>query len=92
MAAGDDAFDIALDTREVLADSILGPLARGALERVAPGLDPEEAIPPITRGLFGLPSPLAVPKLERIYFRCCQHCLTFALCIHNKRCCAAPST
>ncbi|KAK9916210.1 hypothetical protein WJX75_000066 [Coccomyxa subellipsoidea] len=66
---GDDAFDIALDTREVLANSILGPLARGALERVAPGLDPDEAIPPITRGLFGLPSPLAVPKLERIYFR-----------------------
>ena len=38
MAAGDDAFDIALDTREVLADSILGPLARGALERRLRGL------------------------------------------------------
>lgn len=68
--AGDDAFDVALDTSELLADSILGPLARGALERVAPGLDPEEAVPPITRGLFGLPSPLPLPKLERIYFRC----------------------
>ena len=65
-----------MDTREVLADSIMGPLARGALERVAPGLDPEEAVPPITKGLFGLPSPVAVPKLERLYFRCRHPCLT----------------
>ncbi|CAL8466723.1 g6259 [Coccomyxa elongata] len=66
---GDDAFHLALDTREILDNPILGPLSRGALERVAPGLDPEEAVPPITRGLFGLPSPIALPKLERIYFR-----------------------
>ncbi|BDA40991.1 probable acyltransferase-like protein At1g54570, chloroplastic [Coccomyxa sp. Obi] len=66
---GDDAFDLALDTREILENPILGPLSRGALERVAPGLDPEEAVPPLTRGLFGLPSPIALPKLERIYFR-----------------------
>ena len=81
--AGDDAFDLALDTREILENPILGPLSRGALERVAPGLDPEEAVPPITRGLFGLPSPIALPKLERIYFRwrlspkqsqCCKSC------------------
>lgn len=67
--AGDDAFDLALDTREVLSNGILGPLAAGALQRVARGIDPEEAVFPITKGLFGLPSPVPVPKLERIYFR-----------------------
>lgn len=68
--AGDDAFDIALDTDDILGNAFLGPLARGAVERVAPGLDPEEALFPITRGPLGLPSLLPLPKLERLYFRC----------------------
>lgn len=66
---GDDAFDLALDTEEVLRNPILGPLAAGTLERFAPGLDPREALFPITKGLFGLPSPVPIPKLERLYFK-----------------------
>ena len=67
--SGDDAFDIALDTDELLQNPILGPLARGAIERVAPGLDPDEALFPLTRGPLGLPSLVPLPKLERLYFR-----------------------
>ena len=66
---GDDAFDLALDTEEVLRNPILGPLAAGTIERFAPGLDPREALFPITKGPFGLPSPVPIPKLERLYFK-----------------------
>ena len=59
-----------MDTGEILANPLLGPLARGAIERVAPGLDPDEALFPITRGPLGLPSLVPVPKLERLYFKC----------------------
>ena len=69
-AAGDDAFDLALDTEELLQNPVLGPLAAGTLERFAPGLDPREALFPVTRGPFGLPSPVPVPRLERLYFKC----------------------
>ena len=70
---GDDAFDIALDTDEVLSDPVLGPLARGFSKQVFKGTpleDSEDAILPITKlpGL-GLPSLLPLPKLERLYFR-----------------------
>ena len=68
-AAGDDAFDLALDTEELLRNPVLGPLAAGTLERFAPGLDPREALFPVTRGPFGLPSPVPIPKLERLYFK-----------------------
>ena len=69
-AAGDDAFDLALDTEELLQNPVLGPLAAGTLERFAPGLDPREALFPVTRGPFGLPSPVPIPRLERLYFKC----------------------
>ena len=67
--AGDDAFDLALDTEELLQNPVLGPLAAGTLERFAPGLDPREALFPVTRGPFGLPSPVPIPRLERLYFK-----------------------
>lgn len=71
---GDDAFDIAMDTDEVLANPLLGPLARRVTNQVFKGTPLEgsdDAVTPITKlpGL-GLPSPLPLPKLERLYFRC----------------------
>lgn len=70
---GDDAFDIAMDTSEVLADPVLGPLARRVSQWVFKGTPLEgsdDAISPITKlpGL-GLPSLVPLPKLERLYFR-----------------------
>ena len=71
---GDDAYDIAMDTDEVLANPLLGPLARRLTDRVFRGTPLEgsdDAVTPITKlpGL-GLPSLLPLPKLERLYFRC----------------------
>ena len=40
--AGDDAYDLLLDTDEVLDNPLLGPLVRGALRVAAPNLDPAE--------------------------------------------------
>lgn len=70
---GEEAFDIALDTDEILADPVLGPLARAASNRVFKGSPLEgspDAIGPIIK-LPGteLPSLLPLPKLERLYFR-----------------------
>ena len=53
----------------MLRNPFLGPLAAGTIERFAPGLDPREALFPITKGPFGLPSPVPIPKLERLYFK-----------------------
>lgn len=70
---GDDAYDIAMDTDEVLANPLLGPLARTVTSRVFRGTPLEgsdDAVSPITKlpGL-GVPSLLPLPKLERLYFR-----------------------
>ena len=43
--AGDDAYDLLLDTDEVLDNPLLGPLVRGALRVAAPSLDPAEVKP-----------------------------------------------
>lgn len=71
---GDDAYDIAMDTDEVLANPLLGPLARRLTNQVFKGTTLEgsdDAVSPITKlpGL-GLPSLVPLPKLERLYFRC----------------------
>ena len=60
---GDDAFDIAMDTDEVLANPVLGPLAKSVSQQVFKGSPLEgstDAILPITKlpGL-GLPSLVA---------------------------------
>lgn len=70
---GDDAFDIAMDTDEVLANPVLGPLARQLSQQVFKGSPLEgsdDAITPITKlPVLGLPSLVPLPKLERLYFR-----------------------
>ncbi len=67
---GDDAFDFNMDTSEILNSPVLGPLAREAVRRVDPSLDPQDAVPPLMN-LPGLPIPslLPIPRPERIYFR-----------------------
>ena len=66
----DEAFDIALDSDEVLRTPILGNLMRQLMQRVDPTLDLEESVPPLTNlpGL-GIPSLLPIPNLSRLYFR-----------------------
>lgn len=70
---GEEAFDIAYDSDEVLANPVLGPLAERVSKRVFKGSPLEhsqDAIGPITK-LPGtnLPSLVPLPKLERLYFR-----------------------
>lgn len=69
----EEAFDIAMDSDEILANPVLGPMARRASNRVFKGSSLEgsqDAIGPITK-LPGtdLPSLVPLPKLERLYFR-----------------------
>lgn len=67
---GDEAFDIALDSDEILRTPILGDLMRRVVQRVDPSLDISESVPPLTKlpGI-GLPSLLPIPNLSRLYFR-----------------------
>eukprot|EP00879_Flechtneria_rotunda_P011456 GHRR01011969.1.p1 GENE.GHRR01011969.1~~GHRR01011969.1.p1 ORF type:complete len:750 (+),score=309.75 GHRR01011969.1:1187-3436(+) len=68
----DDAYDVMLDVPELLETPVLGDLVKGALQRLDPSLDPAEAALPLTRipGL-GLPTPVPIPRLERLYFKIC---------------------
>jgi hypothetical protein len=66
----DDAYDIAYDADDVLG-SPFAPLVKEALDRINPGMDYAESIPPITRlpGL-GIPSLVPIPQqLNRIYIQ-----------------------
>ncbi len=73
LGAGDDAYDLAADTSELLGNPVLGPLIRSALRLVAPELDPAEATPPLARDpLTGLPTLVPLPRLERLYFQCAR--------------------
>lgn len=67
----DEAFDIALDSDEVLQTPVLGNLMRTLMQRVDPSLDLSESVPPLTN-LPGtsIPSLLPIPNLSRLYFRC----------------------
>jgi 1-acyl-sn-glycerol-3-phosphate acyltransferase len=66
----DDAFDLYMDTDEILADSRIGPLAERILASVDPTRDPGESIFPITK-IPGtdFPSPLPFPNFNRVYFK-----------------------
>lgn len=66
----DEAYDIALDSDEVLKTPFLGDLMRRVFQRVDPSLDLAESVPPLTN-LPGLriPSLLPIPNLSRLYFR-----------------------
>jgi hypothetical protein len=61
----DDAYDVILDTEQILGTPVLGSLARALLQRVDPSLVPEESVLPLTRlpGI-GLPAPFPVPNLQ----------------------------
>jgi hypothetical protein len=93
---GDDAFDVAMDTDEVLSNPVLGPLARRLAKQVFKGTpleDSDDAFSPVTKlpGL-GVPSLLPLPKLERLYFRWAnsnhQHfCVTwYMIVLHETMC------
>lgn len=69
----DDAYDIIMDTDEILRSPFLGPLAKGLIARVDPSLDPQESVLPLTRlPGTGLPAPFPVPNLQRLYFKFCE--------------------
>ncbi|GIL73806.1 hypothetical protein Vretimale_5333 [Volvox reticuliferus] len=66
----DDAYDVIMDTDEVIAHPVLGPLTTGLLSRVSNALDPAESIFPITSlPVVGLPTPIPIPNLQRLYFQ-----------------------
>ena len=61
-----------MDSSEILAHPILGPLVRNLYRQYASDLVVEETLYPLTRlpGPLGLPSLLPVPsRLERVYFK-----------------------
>lgn len=67
----DDAFDLFMDTDEILAHPVLGPLSRALYEPVtAEGTPLDEAVLPITN-IPGtpLPSPLPLSNFGRVYFK-----------------------
>lgn len=68
----DDAYDVMVETQELLASPITGPIFRGLLRSLDPSLDPQECVLPITRlpGV-GLPTAIPVPNLQRLYFKFC---------------------
>ena len=66
----DDAYDLALDSQEILQNPILGPVARNIISRQFPGTDPAESVTPVAKlPLLGLPTPFPVPSINRLYFR-----------------------
>ena len=66
----DDAFDIFLDTDEILLNPILGPLASRISARVNPGVRPEDSIFPITKiPGTSIPSPFPISNFQRVYFK-----------------------
>lgn len=68
---GDDAFDIAMDTADILAHPVLAPLATAVVDNlVHEGRDPAELVMPLTRlPGSGVPSPLPVANFGRVYFK-----------------------
>lgn len=67
---GDDAYDIAFDTDEILNAPVVGQLARAFARRQFPSADAEEVVWPVTKlpGL-GLPSVVPIPSVQRLYIR-----------------------
>jgi len=66
----DDAFDLYMDTSEILSNPVLGPLATGISRRLSQGLDPDEAIFPITR-IPGTQARACCPVLGALSSKCC---------------------
>ncbi|CAG9465180.1 unnamed protein product [Pedinophyceae sp. YPF-701] len=73
---GDDAFELFMDTDEVLNAPVLGPAVKTLYSTFAPFLEIEESVYPVPalplpKWLPGprLPFPLPVPRIQRIYFK-----------------------
>lgn len=67
----DDAFDLFMDTDEILAHPVLGPLSRALYQPLTSGgATLDEAVMPIT-SIPGtpLPSPVPLANLGRVYFK-----------------------
>ncbi|KAF5832325.1 hypothetical protein DUNSADRAFT_11801 [Dunaliella salina] len=66
----DDAFELVMDNSDVMKNPVLGPFFKGVMNALDPSLDPVESMMPLTRlpGL-GLPSPIPVPNMNRLYFK-----------------------
>ena len=72
---------------QVLSTPVLGPLAKAAINTISPDTSPQEAALPIARLPFlGLPFPIPIPNLERLYIRCpvprCKAC-SIASAVHG---------
>ncbi|GBF88231.1 alpha beta-hydrolase [Raphidocelis subcapitata] len=69
----DDAYDVMMDVDELLENPLLGGLATAAIARWAPGLNPRDALLPITAlpgtGSVRIPALIPLPNLQRLYFR-----------------------
>jgi hypothetical protein len=59
-------MQVLMDTDEMAAHPVLGPLIRGVVSRLELPMKPNEAVLPITKlpGI-GLPSPIPIPNLNR---------------------------
>lgn len=68
---GDEAFELGMDTSEILENPLTGPLVQSVYERLFPDLAKslDEVVPPLTR-LRGTPllTPVPVPSPKRLYF------------------------
>ena len=87
----DDAFDIFMDTDEILSHPVIGPLTSAFMRSVA-GDDTNlaEAVMPITT-IPGtpLPSPVPLSNLGRVYFKFAEPVDTAELSVKDATACAA---
>ena len=87
----DDAFDLFMDTDEILAHPLLGPLTSTFVRSVT-GADTNlaEAVMPITK-VPGtpLPSPIPLSNLGRVYFKFAEPFDTAELNVKDAPACAA---
>eukprot|EP00798_Chlamydomonas_sp_ICE-L_P021422 gene21422-28386_t len=59
-----------METDEQVDHPILGPIVRDILHRVDPKLSPNETLFPLTRlPVIGVPTPVPIPNLTRLYFK-----------------------
>lgn len=87
----DDAFDLFMDTDEILSHPVLGPLTSAFVRSVA-GADTnlQEAVMPITKVPgTSLPSPIPLSNLGRVYFKFAEPLDTKDLNVKDASACAA---
>ena len=86
----DDAFDLYMDTTEILAHPVLGPMSRAIMDAVDTDASPEESVMPITK-VPGtpLPAPIPLSNLGRVYFQFGQPLDLSDLDVNDADACAA---